>query len=381
MKGLPMRPWMIVLSSAIGAIVLAVALAVPEILNAPPAEIGPIVLPHLPALAVASLAVFALCVMLLTTATSIAGILRVRYHFAGTAPERLLLQREWVTGLGATGFRQLATKLALVPAPSAGADGRVVLQTRFSPNEARREIARHYYISLARSHYFSALILLAGVIGLGLAQDYGSVPFLDDVIPTTAAVLVLIGLILLTVLGRIAIDVTAEPLLETISQLPAEHVEVGLLRRAVELLEFGRTATTADDDRSPAAAPQLPDQLMAIIEQGQHAQLEAIGRLTSSTQALGAAVRSSVETLETTIRATTVQQPSVADDKLADVDTISQLQAAIVELTAVLQRLSALPEDSQEAPLPADSVARPRTPPPHLTRELQQLLEEIEAAR
>src|SRR6266436_4136310 len=165
MEGVSMRPWMIVLSSAIGAIVVGAALAVPEVLNAPRPEIGPMLLLHLPALAVAALAMYALCAMLLTTATLVAGTLRVRHHLASTASDRAP-QRDWVADFGANGFRQLAPRLAPALAQSTRADGRVVLQSRFVPNETRSEIARLHYISLARSHFFSAFIVLAGVVGL-----------------------------------------------------------------------------------------------------------------------------------------------------------------------------------------------------------------------
>lgn len=376
-----MRPWMIVLSSALGATVIAAVLAVPEMLNAPSAEIGPILLPYVPALAVAALAVYALCAMLLTTATLVAGTLRVRHHLARTASDRAPPRRNWGADFGANGFRQLAPRLAPALTQSARADGRSVLQTRFNPDETRSEIARLHYISLARSHFFSALIVLAGVVGLGLAQDHGSLPFLPGTIPVTSAVLTLVGLVLLAVLGRIAIDVTAEPLLETIAQLPAERVEVGLLRRAVELLEVACNTPAFDGDRAQPAPSQLPERLVAVIEQGHHALLDAVGRLTANTQALETVLRSSVESLETTMRATDSQQQPVNENKVADAAAFPELQAAVEELTAVLRRLSALPENTAEPTLDADPVARRKTPAPRLARELKKLLEEIEAVR
>jgi hypothetical protein len=378
-----MRPWMIVSSSAIGAIVVGAALAVPEVLNAPRPEIGPRLLAHLPALAVAALAMYALCAMLLATATLIAGTLRVRYHLARTGSDRAQAQRDWLADFGANGFQQLARRLAPALAQPARADGRVVLQDRFSPNETRGEIARLYYISLARSHFFSALIVLAGVVGLGLAQDYNSLPFPSGAVPTTSAILILVGLILLAVLGRIAIDVTAEPLLETIAQLPAERLEVGLLRRAVELLEVACNAPAFDDDRAPSAPPQLPERLVSVIEQGHHALLDAVGRLTANTQALGATVQSSVETLETTMRTSGAQRQPMDESTVANAAALPELQAAVEELTAVLQRLSASasPEDTEAPPLAADPVSRRKTPAPRLARELQKLLQEIEVAR
>jgi hypothetical protein len=376
-----MRPWMIVLSSAIGAIVVAAILAVPEVLNAPPSDIGPILLPHAPALAVAALAVYALCSMLLTTATLITGMLRVRHHLARVAPDRASPQRDWVAAFGATGFRQLAPRL--VPTAAQSRNGVIILPNRPNPSETRSEVARLYYISLARNHFFSAVIVLAGAAGLGLAAGHGPLPFLAGVIPTVSAILIFVGLLILAVLGRIAIDVTAEPLLEAMAQLPTEREEVGLLRRAVELLEVACNAPAVGDDLPPAPPAQAPERLIDVVQQGHHALLDAIGYLSANTQALGAALRSSVESLETTMRSASARQQPIDQGKIADVSFLGELQGSVQELTAVLQRLSAMPEAAERPPATerpptaVDPSPRRSTPAPRLARELQRLLQDI----
>ena len=55
-----MRPWMIVLSSVIAAIVVAGAMVEPKLLEAPRSDFGTILVAHLSMLAVAALAVYAL---------------------------------------------------------------------------------------------------------------------------------------------------------------------------------------------------------------------------------------------------------------------------------------------------------------------------------
>lgn len=367
-----MRPWMIVLSSALGAIVVAAALAVPEISNAPQQQIGQVLVPRSFALAVAALAVYALCAMLLTTATLVGGSLRVRDYLARAAIDRTLTQRHWVAVLSTNGLRQLASRLGPMLAPSTGADGRFVLQTRFDPDETRREVARLYYISLARSHFFSALIALGGVVGLGLAQDRGALPFLAAAIPTASAILILAGLMLLAALGRIVVDVTVEPLIETIAQLPAERAEVRLLRRAIELLETAYNTTASENNMALSAPSQLPEGLTGLLEQGHHALLDAVDRLTANTQALEATVRSSVEFVASTAHMAAAPQQSI--------DGFSELRGAVEELTAVIRRWGVAPGETREAPLPASPVPS-ETPAPHLARELQSLLKEIEAAR
>lgn len=375
-----MRPWMIVLSSAIGAIAVAAAVALPELLDVSRSEAGPTLLLHLPALVVAAFGAYALGAMLLTMATLLAGLLRVRHHLGSAAPDGARPRRDWLVALGSGGFRQLAPKLSPALAQSAAADERIALETGFSASEMRREITRLHYISLARSHFFSALIMLAGVVALGLAQDHGPLSILSGAIPTTSAVLILVGLMLLTCLGRIAIDVTAEPLLETISQLPAERAEIRLLRRTVQLLETARAAPAPGDDSAPASTAHQPERLVAVIEQGQRALLDAVGRLSANTRELGAVLRSQVETLETSMQ-TIAQRPPGGDNSQTDAAGFPELQATIAELTAVLQRLSGVPEDEAEGSERHEAEPTSRLPAPRVARELRKLLQEIEAAR
>jgi len=400
-----MRPWMIVLSSAAGAIAIAAGLAIPELSNAPRDVLGQTLLSHIFALAVAAIAVYALCAMLLATAALVAGSLRIRQYLVRASADRTFTQRQWVAVLGANGFRQLASRLTPMLVQSGSADGRLVLQTPFNADAARSEVARLYYISLARSHFFSALIVLAGVVGLGLAQDRGSLLLLPGAIPTASAILILVGLMLLAALGRIVIDVTAEPLIETISLLPAERVDAGLLRRAVELLESASASPPLQSNPAAAAPPQLLEGLVAVIERGHRAVLDAVGRLTANTQRLEAAVRSSAEIVATMGHA--AAQPStdrfpelqgaveeltavVRELKLAPreaaagdaaafqqpIDGLAELRGAVEELTAVIRGLSlAAPE------APSVSAARTDTTAPQLAREIQELLQEIEGAR
>src|SRR5207253_11437831 len=176
----------------------------------------------------------------------------------------------------------------------------IQLLNRSDPGASRREIARLHYIWLARTHFFSALIVLTALVGLGVAQDHGAARLPLDMIPTTPATLILVGLILLAILSRIAVDVSVEPLVEAISQLPAEHAEIGLLRRAVETLEV---AAAAVNSRAPTSTMLPPNRLDVVIEQGHRALLDAVSHLSATTDALGATFRSSVDALGDAISA------------------------------------------------------------------------------
>jgi hypothetical protein len=236
---------------------------------------------------------------------------------------------------------------------------------------------------LARSHFLSVLIVLVGIVGLGVAQNHGALPFQTGVIPTISAVLIVAGLLLLAALGRIAIDVTAEPLLETIAQLTAEPEELGLLRRVVALLEAGHDRSAADDGIGELPS-RFPERLVAAFEEGHLPLLDAVSRLSEITQLLEAAMRTSVEAFETAMRSAAAQQRPVNDDKIAGAMSVPELQTAVEELTAVLRRLSAVPENIEVAtPHPgyAGVPARRKAPAPGLARELRGLLQEIDAPR
>ncbi len=375
-----MPNWSIVLTSAIGAIVLATALAVVEVMNAPRSEIGTILIPHLPVLAVGALGVYGLGAMLLTTINFVAGMMWMRHHLGRIALGTTPTWHDWIAALGTNGFKRLATRSA--QAGPGTVDGSVVVSAAFAADEARSRIARRHYVCLARSHFLSVLIVLVGIVGLGLAQTHGVLPFQIGVIPTVSAILIVAGLVLLAALGRIAIDVTAEPLLETIAQLTVEPDEIRLLRRVVSLLEANRDNPVRDDgiDELPA---RFPERLVAAFEQGHQSLLDAVGRWSEITRALEAAMRTSVEAFETTMRSAATQQQLSDDDKIAGAMSFPELQATIEELTAVLRRLSAAPEDMGEATtLAAHGVpARRNAPASGLARELRSLLQEIDPAR
>ena len=375
-----MPTWSTVLSSAIGAILLATALAVAEVMNAPRSEIGTMLIPHLPVLAVGALGVYGLGAMLLTTINLVASMVWMRHHLRRVALGRTPVWRGLIAALGTDGFRRFVTRSAQAGPETADSGG--VLSTPFTADEARSEVARRCYICLARSHFISVLIVLVGIVGLGVAQSHGALRFQTGVIPTVSAILIVAGLVLLAVLGRIAIDVTAEPLLETIAQLTVEPEEIRLLRRVVSLLEAGGDHP-AGDDRIDELPARFPERLVAAFEQGHLPFLDAVSRLSENTQALEAAMRTFVEAFERSMRSAAAQQQPADDDKIAGAMSFPELQSAVEELTAVLSRLSAAPEDMEEATtLAAHAVpARRKTPAPGLARELRSLLQEIDAAR
>jgi hypothetical protein len=369
-----MRPWMIVLFSAACAILVAATLAGPEVLGAARTGSSTALLPGLSMLAVAALAVYALCAMLLATGSLLAEILLARHRLGRVDRHRNLPARNWIEALGANGLHRLISRP--VTEPIQGADEIIQFAGRFDPGMARREISRLHYIRLARAHFFSALIVLSALVGLGVAQDHEAARLAAGTIPTIPATLILIGLILLAILSRIAVDVAVEPLIEAISELPAEAVEIRLLRRTVEILE---SAAAAIGSRGPLATLPAPDRFDAVIEENHRTLLDAVRHLSASTDALGATMRSSVTALGEAMNLSRAQLPVTADSGSADTYKFTELQGAVEDLTAVLKRLTTIPGTAEEAPLGADLPGRSRVQEP-LARELRRLLQEIETA-
>jgi hypothetical protein len=371
-----MRPSIIVLLSTVAALLAAAAVAQPELSLLPRAALLPAGLTLLPTLAVTALAAYALCAILLTSGDLIGGALRMRRYLARIPPDRGPARADWTAAFGRARFRRLMPPPAAVQPWPAAEDGTIVLQGRFDPREGRREVARLYYIGAARTHFFSALIVLSAGVVLAAAQPYGPVPFAPERIPTVPAALAVAGLLLLAILARIAVDVAAEPLIEMISRLPAEPAETGLLRRTAELLTMAVPANPLRDVPVPAAASQIPDRLGSILEQGHRALCEAIERLSTTTDGLATTTRSSIEALEAAFRASEQRQHTLAQSADADVTAITELRDAVVSLTAILQRAREKPAAGDDSE-PAASLGGGREP--DLVIELRKLLQEIEA--
>jgi hypothetical protein len=161
-----------------------------------------------------------------------------------------------------------------------------------------------------------------------------------------------------------------------ISRLPAEPVEAGLLRRATELLETARAAGPPRDAATPAAALQIPERLVTVLEQGHRALFDAIERLSTTTDGLATTTTASIEALEAAFRATELRQLTGAKDNAVDTAAMAQLRDAVAALTAVLERVRSAPAD--DATADDGYVTSRKDREPDLAQELRKLLQEIE---
>jgi hypothetical protein len=196
------------------------------------------------------------------------------------------------------------------------------------------------------------------------------------------AALAVAGLVLLAILARIAVDVAAEPLIETISRLPAETAEIGLLHRIAELFAAAPPANRPPAAAAPAPMLEIPERLDEILEQGYRALFEAIERLSVTTEGLAATTeglatttRSSVEALEVAFRAAELREPAGSPYGAGDAAVMTELRDAVRGLTAVLERVRHAPAVEGDVEPPALHGRGP-----DLALELRKLLQDMETA-
>lgn len=368
---------MIIVASALIALVAAAALVRPELATAH-AALLPSLLPLLPTLAAAALAVYALCAILLSSGDLVAKALHMRRHLDRNPPYYGPARPAWPAAFDRSELRRLVPAPAAMQPRPAPVDGTVVLQRRFDPGEARREVARLYYVGAAHAHFFSALIVLAAGVVLGMAQQHGPLPIVPGPIPTVPAALTVAGLILLAILARIAVDVAAEPLIEKIARLPAEPIEMGLLRQTATLIESAGIPAAARDLQGAGGAPQIPDRLVSVLEQGHHALIDAIERLSITTEGLATTTNSSIEALEAAFRAPELHQRAAVQNTGVDTAAMTDLRDAVMALTALLERVRNPAAADHEAVAEAGAPRPDRDP--DLAQELRKLLREIQTA-
>ena len=133
-----MRPWMIVLFSTACAILVAAALAGPEVVGAARSGSWTALKPGLSMLAVAALAVYALCAILLSTGSLLAQTLVARHRLGRADGYRLLSARDWMEALGTNGLHRLFSRPVIEPAQRAGTAEVIQLAGRFDGDDGTR---------------------------------------------------------------------------------------------------------------------------------------------------------------------------------------------------------------------------------------------------
>jgi hypothetical protein len=349
-----MRPWVVALLSAAVALAIDAAWLWVAFSAAPKTEWETIALTEASLLVIAFLATYAAFALALTTAARVLDLARIRSRLARLRTPPTV--NGWTAAFAGTGLARLAHRtLDLSTLDSASPGTELVLQSRFEPDMARREVLHLYRGGLLRAQFVTALALLLAVLGLGLAEDYVHLPLFGIDFPAWAAGAAFLALGGLAAGGGLVIEAAAEPLLDVLTQLPVARLELRLLRSLAGLGK--RYGVDLRAGAAPALSTPLVERLVLLLEQGRNMLPEAIIRLSASFEAMTAASRAMSD------HAVEFGRSS------ANPGNIAELQSAIAQLAAAIERLATVQIPTIEPQLPLTSGGERLVPLRAETRE------------
>jgi hypothetical protein len=162
-----MRAWMT------GLVGLAAALVIDLI-------IWPVLPNSFARFAIAGLSLYAIFVLLISTAVFLVRLRRLRVRLAKLprTPEELQ------NAFSGTGLERLARRIFdLSPADAAPQPQVLLLQSRVVPSQARHEVKSLFRDWLIRAQFLTALLLLIGVCGLSALNAYSAIMAFPVVLP------------------------------------------------------------------------------------------------------------------------------------------------------------------------------------------------------
>jgi hypothetical protein len=242
---------------------------------------------------------------------------------------------------------------------------RVVIQSPFRTSWARREVARLYRGQLARVHFYTALAALFVTSTLSWMQDYAAIADLGIPLPVLVPTLaVAIALALFGSLGYMVINAAAKPLVEKISDIPMERVEITWLRLLKSFLERrGSGDIAARANNSLARFEQLIEQLKEAVDGHLRSLHDAVLQLSGAadgfTEMLNAFSENPILSIQNPI-----------------FEKVGDINAAIDRLTTELDRLTTVPR-SASVPLRPNGADTDAQVLPRLNREVKQQLRNL----
>src|ERR1051326_3670247 len=327
-------------------------------------SITSIVMRHVPEIVLGVLFVYALIALLLTTLFMTARILKARSNLtdASTRDELLAVFAQ-------SGLQRWASRVFdLAPSDVPGTRRKIVLQSQFSFGRARLEFAQLYRRRLARSQFFTVLAVLVATAGLGWLQDDSRISILVMVFPLWQALVAIVALALLSILGRLAIDAAAESLLDKISEIPKERIELTLMRNMTAALERVTTSFPGSAQRPFGDLEPILERLTRTVEAERGSLVEPIQQLSASAERL------------TAIATAISEHPRVENQQANDTGVGEELKTALERLTTRIDWLSGVLAHGGNASIPngSDSDSQgPARAKNDLHQQLRDLLEDF----
>src|ERR1041385_8456241 len=327
-------------------------------------SIPSIVMRNLPEFVLGVLFIYALIALLLTTLFMTARILKARSNLTDASTRDELL-----ADFAQSGLQRWASRVFdLAPSDVPGTHRKIVLQSQFSFGRARLEFAQLYRGRLARSQFFTVLAVLVAIAGLGWLQDDARISILGTVFPLWPALVAIVALALLSILGRLAIDAAAESLLDKISELPKERIELTHMRNMTAALERVTTSFPSSGQKPFGDFEPILERLTRAVEAERASLVEPIQQLCASAERL------------TAIATTISERPTSGIQQASDAGIGEELKTALERLTAQIDWLSGVPAHRGNASIPNGSDGDsqgPARPKNDLHQQLRDLLKDF----
>ena len=325
-------------------------------------ELPPALIQHWPELIPLAIVVYGSVVLLIVTTLLFAGIVQTRLHLRNARTREELLE-----AFAQSGLEHLLTRI-LDLAPFDVSGGRIVIQTAFRANQARREIMYLYRRRLIRVHFFTAVAALLIFAAFSWMQDYTAIAklgiMLSPVVLTAAAAL---GLALFCSIGHLLINAAGQPLLGKISEIPMERIEITWIRMLTTILEqdaFGHLSALKND--SIARIQQLLEQLNETIDRHSRSIYDSALHFSATAEALNLTVKAFSEQ----IPALSVHEPNFKQ--------FGKLNAAVDRPTTELQGPTPAARCSSVRPGGNGSDNSQISAHPNLKQQLHDLIKEFE---
>ncbi|HJU16420.1 MAG TPA: hypothetical protein VJ770_08110 [Stellaceae bacterium] len=279
-----------------------------------------------PALALLAFALYALAALVLVTGMIIIDAARVRRRLAQYAAPT---PRDWAAAFAETSLGPLAPRLLdLAPVGAQWPRARLILQSRFDAVAARREIGQFYSCSLVRAQFTTAFALCVAVAAAGFLQYAMRPAFLPAGIPAVPALTAVVVLALLGLLGRMVVGAAAEPLIETIEEMPAERLDLEVFGRLAGLAAGDEPRTAGSTPALSAAIGKLLERLIDALEESRTALVEAIADLSAQAEALNVTMRAAAE------------HETARSEERGPAEDLAEFRSAVAQLTAALKDLA-----------------------------------------
>ncbi|MGH7097673.1 MAG: hypothetical protein ACREE4_08455 [Stellaceae bacterium] len=360
-----MRTGIIILAALAAAVAVDAAWVWSALSTLPSRDLAVLVLHHLPALVLIGLAVYALVALVLVAGTIGFDALRVRGRLARLAVPN---QQDWLAAFAATALEPLAARiLDLGPLDRDWGRAGIVLQSRFDTAQARREITQLYSAALVRTQFGTALALALVLAALGVVHAGAALAVAPAGIPAVPAIAAIVVLGLFGLFGRMIVEAAAEPLFETISGLPAERLDIELLRRLAWLWEEGDAARTGGSEAAlTSAIGKLLARLIDALDEGRISLVDTMTGLSAQAEALAGAMQSAIDR---------GAERGMGRDPAPD---LAEIHSAVARLRVVMEGLAAAAQQVPAGAAAGASGAEIGAARSELSREVRSLLADLE---